>query len=396
MAFDFDIVTDRRGTGCEKWNVRDGELPMWVADMDFPTAPAVREVIEAKAAHGIFGYSACPDEWYDAYCGWWKDRHGLDMKREWLVFVTGVIPAISTALRRLTAPAEKVAVLTPVYNIFFNCILNNGRVPLEIPLALDRGDDGRLRYSIDWDAFEKGLADPQTSLLIFCNPQNPTGKIWDRETLARVGELCKKYGVTVLADEIHCDLTDPGRGYVPFASVNEVNRAISVTCIAPTKAFNLAGIQTAAVAVPDPFLRHKMWRALNTDDVAEGNAFAYEAAAAAFTKGGEWLDALNAYIRANKDRVDEFLAAEIPEIESLPSESTYLMWIRVGDIAEDSEKFCSFLREKTGLFVCPGTWYHGDGKKWFRLNVACPRVLLEDGLGRLKRGVEAWKNARSR
>ena len=391
MTFDFDTVTERRGTGSEKWNVGENELPMWVADMDFPTAPAVIQALEKRAAHGIFGYSTCPDEWYDAYACWWKERHGYAMERDWLIFTTGVIPAVSTAVRKLTTPAEKVALLTPIYNTFFNSILNNGRVPVEIPLIPGRGEDGRLRYDIDWKAFERGLADPQTSLLIFCNPHNPTGKIWDPQTLARVGELAKKHGVTVLADEIHCDIADPGKGYIPFASVNEVNRSISVTCIAPTKAFNIAGIQTAAVSVADPFLRHKMRRALNTDEVAEGNSFAFAAAVAAFTEGGGWLDAMNAYVRANKDRVDGFLAEELPELETLPSEATYLMWVNIGRIAEDSEAFCTFLRRETGLYVCPGTWYRGDGKQWFRLNVACPRVLLEDGLGRLKRGAEAWK-----
>ena len=390
MTYDFDTVTDRRGTWSEKWNVAEGELPMWVADMDFRTAPEIIRAIEERAAHGIFGYTYEPAEWADAYVNWWERRHGFRMERDWLVFTTGVIPALSTAVRKLTTPAEKVAVLTLVYNIFFSTILNNGRVPLEIPLRCDRDGEGRPAYSVDWEAFESGLADPQTTLLIFCNPHNPIGKIWDAPTLARVGALCKKYGVTVLSDEIHCDIADPGKGYVPFASVNDCNRQISVTCLAPTKAFNLAGMHTAAVMAADPFLRHKMWRGLNTDEVGEGGTFAFTAAVAAFTEGGEWLDQMNAYVRANKDRVDAFLASELPGIRSTVSDATYLMWIETGGIAEDSGVFCDFLRRETGLFVSPGTWYHGDGKRFFRLNVACPRLLLEDGLARLKTGVEKW------
>ena len=392
MTYDFETVTDRRGTWSEKWNVAEGELPMWVADMDFRTAPEIIRAIGERAAHGIFGYSYQPDEWADAYVNWWESRHGFRMERDWLVFATGVIPAVATAVRKLTTPAEKVAVLTPNYNIFFSTILNNGRVPAEIPMALGTDGEGRPSYSVDWDALEAGLADPQTTLLIFCNPHNPTGQIWNAGTLGRVGALCKKHGVTVLSDEIHCDIADPGKGYVPFASVNEVNRSISITCLAPTKAFNLAGMHTAAVATADPFLRHKMWRGLNTDEVGEGGTFAFTAAVAAFTKGGEWLDQLNVRIRANKDRVDAFLASELPELRSVRSDATYLMWIDVGEIAEDSKTFCDFLRAETGLFVCPGTWYRGDGKRFFRLNVACPRVLLEDGLSRLKTGVERWKN----
>ena len=392
MTYDFETVTDRRGTWSEKWNVAEGELPMWVADMDFRTAPEIVRAIGERAAHGIFGYSYQPDEWADAYVNWWESRHGFRMERDWLVFTTGVIPAVATAVRKLTTPAEKVAVLTPNYNIFFSTILNNGRVPAEIPMALGTDGEGRPSYSVDWDALEAGLADPQTTLLIFCNPHNPTGQIWNAGTLGRVGALCKKHGVTVLSDEIHCDIADPGKGYVPFASVNEVNRSISITCLAPTKAFNLAGMHTAAVVAADPFLRHKMWRGLNTDEVGEGGTFAFTAAVAAFTKGGEWLDQLNVRIRANKDRVDAFLASELPELRSVRSDATYLMWIDVGEIAEDSKTFCDFLRAETGLFVCPGTWYRGDGKRFFRLNVACPRVLLEDGLSRLKNGVERWKN----
>ena len=392
MTYDFETVTDRRGTWSEKWNVAEGELPMWVADMDFRTAPEIIRAIGERAAHGIFGYSYQPDEWADAYVNWWESRHGFRMERDWLVFTTGVIPAVATAVRKLTTPAEKVAVLTPNYNIFFSTILNNGRVPAEIPMALGTDGEGRPSYSVDWDALEAGLADPQTTLLIFCNPHNPTGQIWNAGTLGRVGALCKKHGVTVLSDEIHCDIADPGKGYVPFASVNEVNRSISITCLAPTKAFNLAGMHTAAVVAADPFLRHKMWRGLNTDEVGEGGTFAFTAAIAAFTEGGEWLDQLNARIRANKDRVDAFLASELPELRSVRSDATYLMWIDVGEIAEDSKTFCDFLRAETGLFVCPGTWYRGDGGRFFRLNVACPRVLLEDGLSRLKNGVERWKN----
>ncbi len=392
MTFDFDTPFDRRGTWSEKWDVADGELPMWVADMDFRTSPDVIRAVEERAAHGIFGYTFLPEEWADSYVNWWKERHGFNLERDWLVFTTGVIPAVSTAVRKLTTPAEKVAVLTPVYNIFFNSILNNGRVPLEIPLRRTDGENGRPAYEIDWDALEKGLCDPQTTLMIVCNPHNPTGKMWEADTLARIGSLCRQYGVTVLSDEIHCDVADPGKGYVPFASVNEVNRSISVTCVAPTKAFNLAGLHTAAVFAADPFLRHKMRRGLNTDEVGEGGTFAYLSAIAAFTRGGEWLDAMNAYVRANKDRTDEFLAEQIPQLSSVASDATYLMWIRTGRIAEDSGEFCDFLRKETGLFVSPGTWYHGDGKEFIRLNVACPRVTLEDGLARLKTGAERWRN----
>ena len=287
--YDFDTVTERRSTYATKWEIGDNELPMWIADMDFRVAPEIIERLQERLDNGIFGYTEVPDAWYEAYRYWWRERHVLEIAKESLIFCTGVVPAISSAVRKLTTPAENVLIQTPVYNIFFNSIVNSGRRVLQSPLIRDE-ETGE--YGINWEDLEAKLADPQTSLMILCNPHNPVGKIWDKETLARIGELCGKHGVTVISDEIHCDITDPGTQYVPFASASETCAQISVTCIAPTKCFNMAGLQTAAVMVPEPFLRHKMWRALNTDEVAEPNAFAIDAAIAAFTKGADWLGPL--------------------------------------------------------------------------------------------------------
>ena len=386
MEFCFDRPVDRRNTGSLKWDVQDGELPMWVADMDFQTAPAVREAIRARAEHGIFGYSIVPEEWYRAYISWWKNRHGFGMERDWLIFCTGVVPAISSMVRKLTTPAEKVLLMTPVYNIFFNSILNNGRQVLESRLVYDGTE-----YHIDFEDLERKLADPQTTLMLLCNPHNPIGKIWDRETLERIGVLCRKHHVVVVSDEIHCDLTAPGRDYVPFASVSEDCRDNSVTCIAPTKAFNIAGLQTAAVCVPNSVLRHKVWRGLNTDEVAEPNAFAVDAAIAAFTKGGEWLDALRAYLEDNKTLVKEFVKRELPGLHVVPSEATYLLWVNLGSRETSAEDVAEFIRRKTGLYLSAGNPFGGDGGRFLRLNAACPRTVLEDGLSRLKEGIEAWE-----
>ena len=386
MNFHFDRPVDRRNTGSLKWDVQEGELPMWVADMDFQTAPAVREAIRARAEHGVFGYSIVPKEWYQAYISWWEDRHGFTMERDWLIFCTGVVPAISSMVRKLTTPAEKVLLMTPVYNIFFNSILNNGRQALECGLPYDGTE-----YRIDFEDLERKLADPQTTMMLLCNPHNPIGKIWDRETLARIGALCRKYHVVVISDEIHCDLTAPGRDYVPFASVSEDCRDNSVTCIAPTKAFNIAGLQTAAVCVPNPVLRHKVWRGLNTDEVAEPNAFAVDAAIAAFTRGGEWLDALRVYLEENKTLVKEFVKRELPRLHVVPSEATYLLWVNLGRGETSAEDVAEFIRRKTGLYLSAGNPFGGDGGRFLRLNAACPRTILEDGLARLKEGIEAWE-----
>ena len=381
VTYDFDTPVDRRGTDSLKWDVAEGELPMWVADMDFQTAPEIRQALMERMAHGVFGYSVVPERWYDAYIQWWKTRHGYTMERDWLIFCTGVVPAISSIVRKLTTPAEKVLIQTPVYNIFFNSILNNGRQVLESPLRYD-GE----AYGIDFADLEEKLSDPQTTLMILCNP---VGKIWDAETLRRIGALCKKYNVVVVSDEIHCDLTDPGTGYVPFASVSEECRENSITCIAPTKAFNMAGLQTAAVSVPNPVLRHKVWRGLNTDEVAEPNAFAVEAAVAAFTRSGGWLDALRSYLYGNKQRAAEFIHEELPSIHLVPSQATYLLWLDCGRLGMSGEEIAETIRRETGLYLSEGSQYGSTGENFLRLNIACPRTVLEDGLRRLKAGIAA-------
>ena len=380
----FDQPVDRRGTGCMKWDIEENELPMWVADMDFQTAPEVIETIRKRAEHGVFGYTLITEEWYHAYQNWWKTRHHLEIPEEWLIFCTGVVPAISSVVRKMTTPAEKVVVLTPVYNIFFNSIVNNGRNPLESPLVYRDG-----AYEIDWQDLEEKLADPQTSLMLLCNPHNPVGKIWDKETLERIGDLCVKYHVLVLSDEIHCDLTKPGKDYVPFASVSENCRKNSITCIAPTKAFNIAGIQTAAVMIPDPFIRHKVNRGLNTDEVAEPNVFAAIAPVAAFEQGGSWLDELKEYLWRNRQFAEDYISREIPEIYAVKGEATYLLWIDCTTISRKDQDLCSFIRQNSGLYLSDGREYH-NGEGFLRMNLACPMETLKDGLNRLKASIQAY------
>jgi len=381
--YNFDVDINRRGTDSLKWDVAANELPMWVADMDFQAAPEIRAAIAKKLEHGVFGYSDIVDDWYKAYQNWWKTRHGFDIQKEWLVFSTGVIPSISSIVRKLTTPNEKVIIQTPVYNIFFNSIINNGCIPLESPLKYENGE-----YSMDLEDLEEKMSDPQASLMLLCNPQNPASKIWDRETLAKVGELAAKYGVTVVSDEIHCDITEPGKDYVPFATVSDTCRDISITCIAPTKAFNIAGMQTSAVVIPNKFIRHKVWRALNTDEVAEPNAFAQVVTVAAFNEGGQWLDEMRQYVFDNRKRVEEFVAAEIPEISVVKGDATYLVWIDISKLGKSSDEVASFIRKETGLYVTEGLEYGEAGRYFLRMNVACTKSTLEDGLSRLKKAIE--------
>ena len=386
MPYNFDEPVNRRNTHSLKWDVKEQELPMWVADMDFQTAPEIQEAIRERAAHGVFGYSIVPEEWYQAYMGWWERRHHFSMEKEWLVFCTGVVPAISSMVRKLTTAGENVLVQMPVYNIFFNSIVNNGRNIAENPLRYDGNT-----YQMDFEDLERKLSDPQTTLMILCNPHNPVGRIWSREELEQVGKLCRKYHVTVISDEIHCDLTSPGQEYIPFASVSENCKNTSITCMAPTKAFNLAGLQTAAVAVPNPNLRHKVWRGLNTDEVAEPNSFAVEAAVAAFTKGEAWLDDLREYIQKNKNFAEDFLKKEVPQIKQVPSQATYLLWLDCREMLGCAAEFTQYLREHTGLYLSEGQQYGESGCSFIRMNIACPRSRLEDGMKRLAKGARSYE-----
>lgn len=385
MDFQFDESVDRRNTGSMKWDVAKGELPMWVADMDFRTAPGIIEKITGRAKQGVFGYTVVTDEWYQAYQTWWKKRHDFEIRKEWLVFCTGVVPAISSIVRKVTTVGENVVVLTPVYNIFFNSILNNGRNVLESRLKYDGS-----RYRIDLDDLEEKLSDPQTTLFILCNPHNPVGKIWERETLERIGDLCSKHHVLVLSDEIHCDITEPGWEYTPFASVSENCRTNSITCVAPTKAFNLAGLQTAAVIVPDDHLRHKVSRGLNTDEVAEPNVFAAIAPIAAFTCGGEWLDSLRDYLWENRAFAEEYIKKEIKGISPVSARATYLLWLDCRNMIGSSTQFCHFIRSHSGLYLSDGNEYR-NGEGFLRMNLACPRQQVEDGLKRLKESVAVYE-----
>ncbi len=383
----FDKKTNRRGTNSFKWDVGENELPMWVADMDFQTAPAIIDALKERVEHGIFGYTDIPDEWYESIINWWSTRHNYTMEKEWLMFVTGVVPAISSIVRSVTNVAENVVVMSPTYNIFYNSIYNNGRNILQNELIYKDNE-----YSIDYVGLEKNLANPQTSLLILCNPHNPIGKIWKYEELEKIGELCAKHNVTVISDEIHCDITVPGHNYIPFASVNEVCKNISITCIAPTKAFNIAGTKTAAISVPNNVLRNRVNRGINTDEVAEPNVFAVTAAITAFTEGEEWLDELREYIAKNKVYTENYINTKIPCLKAVSEKATYLEWIDCSELVEDSAELAEFIRKETGLYVSKGEQYRGNGQAFLRLNMACQFEVLKDGLDRLKRGVELYIN----
>lgn len=386
MVYDFSKLTNRYHTNSLKWDVNKDELPMWVADMDFEAAPEIIDALHERVNHGIFGYNIVSDEYFESIQNWWLKRHHYQIEKEWMMFCTGVVPAISSIVRKMTTVGENVLIQSPVYNIFYNSILNNGRHVLSSDLVYDEQE-----YHIDFDDLEKKLSLPQTTLMILCNPHNPIGKIWDQETLIKIGNLCAKHHVIVVSDEIHCDITAPDYEYIPFASVSETNLMNSITCIAPTKAFNLAGLQTACIVVPNPVLRHKVNRGINTDEVAEPNSFAVCATIAAFEKGETWLDELRVYIENNKQTAIQFIEEHLPQLHVIPTQATYLLWIDCSHVCDNSVDLVESIRQTTGLYVSDGLEYGENGKCFIRLNVACPLERLNDGLQRLQKGILAYQ-----
>ncbi len=380
MKYDFDEIVPRRGTGSYKWDTSDdpGSLPMWVADMDFRTAPAVREALLRRVEHGIFGYTKVPDAYYRAVVDWFARRHAWTIDPQWIVYTTGVVPALSAVIKALTAPGDKIAVQTPVYNCFFSSIRNNGCQAAANPL-LYRSDG----YRIDFDGLERVVSDPQVRLLLLCNPHNPVGRVWSREELLRIGEICLRHDVLVISDEIHCELTYAGHDYTPFASLGGEFLRRSVTCLSPSKAFNLAGLQIANIVAEDEQIRRRIDRAINDNEVCDVNPFGVEALMAAYGRGEEWLDALRGYLWENYLLVRTHCARHLPHCPVLPLEGTYLVWMDCHATGMKAEPLARMLAEQHGLLVNPGTMYGPDGEGFLRLNIATPRSLLAQGLQRL-------------
>ncbi len=391
MTYNFDQSPDRRGTESVKWDLYPGTLPLWVADMDFKVAPEIQAALQKRLEHGVFGYELVPDSYYEAMHQWFKERHGWDdISKNNIVPTTGVIAAYSAAIKAMTVPGDQVMVMTPCYNAFFPAIRNNKCVQLDNPLKYDG------RYIVDWDDFEKKAA--EAKVLLLCNPHNPAGRVWTREELLLMAEICRRNQVFVISDEIHCELTYPGHDYTPWATLPEEYVLNSVSCISPTKAFNLAGIQIANIYAKDPAVLAKMDRAINDNECCDVNVFGVTALKAAYTEGGPWLDQLRNYLYHNARTVSCFLEDELPEVNVLPLEGTYLMWLdcrkalRPGEPLEGfSERLGKFLQEKVQLTLSTGSIYGAAGEGFMRVNIACPRSRLLDGMQRFIVGYEAYK-----
>ena len=382
----FDEITNRLNTNSIKWSGDENELPMWVADMDFEAPEEVSNALIERAAHKIYGYCDIPSDWNEAIVNWRLKRYNHEIDKDDLLYCTSVIASISSTVRKITSPGENIVIQTPVYNIFYNCILNNGRNVLESPLVYEDGV-----YSIDFKDLEEKLSNKQTSMMILCNPHNPIGRAWSKEELVKIGELCHKYNVVLLADEIHCDLVDPSLVYTPFSSVNEVCKNISITCSSPTKTFNLAGLHTSYIYISNPYLKHKVWRAINTDEVAEANIFAITGATAAFTYGGAWLDELREYIYQNKLDFINMVEKELP-VHIIRSNATYLLWVDCSKICSDTVELVDFIKAETGLRVTAGKVYGECGKAFIRVNIATQNVRVKEGAKRFIEGIKKYMN----
>lgn len=379
----FDEVVPRRGSGALKWDLAaEDVLPMWVADMDFMAAEPIRRAMERRLEHGIYGYSLIPDSYYDAVISWFGERHGWKIERDWIVPVTGVIPALSSVIRTFVPEGGKVLLQGPVYNHFYINIARTGREMRSASLRLE-GD----RYEMDFDALEKYVSDPEVKLLMLCNPHNPAGRVWTPEELRRVGEICSRYGTVVACDEIHCELVRPGMAYTPFASVSEECASNSITCVSPTKPFNIAGVQVANMIIPNPELREAVRRTVELSEIGSPNIFGIAALTAAYTECGEWIDALNEYIAENFRYMRSYCAGHLPDYPIVDLEGTYLAWMNCSASGMTSEEFAAALKDRGKLWLMSGREYGVEGEGWLRWNLACPRTFLEEGLSCFERFV---------
>lgn len=378
MKYDFDKITDRRATNSYKWDsAPEGVLPMWVADMDFRTAPAIIDALQKRVAHGIFGYTRVPDAYYDAVTSWFSRRHGWDIDREWIIYTSGVVPAVSAVIKALTVPGDKVIVQTPVYNCFFSSIRNNGCEIVSNPLR--RTAD---TYEMDFDALERCVADPRAKVMLLCNPHNPAGRVWTPDELTRLDNICLRNGVTVVADEIHCELVYQGFKYTPFASLSDAFLHRSVTCVSPSKAFNIAGLQIANIVAFDNDMRRRIDKAININEVCDVNPFGVAATIAAYNEGEEWLCQLLDYLHGNYEAMAEFCRCELPEFPIARLEGTYLVWMDCSSLGMPSDALEHALLDDARLWLNAGTMYGAEGEGYMRWNIACPRSVMLDGLNR--------------
>ena len=384
--YNFDEIVERRGTNCVKWDESpdDEVIPLWVADMDFKAAPAIQKAILERAEHGVFAYTLVDEDYYTAVINWFRRRHNWTIHREEILYTTGVVPAMSVAVKALTMPSEKVLILSPDYNCFFSSIRNNGCEVLESPLS--RREDS---FVIDWVDFEAKCADEKTTVFLFCNPHNPSGRVWTREELERMNDICLKYGVKVVSDEIHCELVMPGYQFQPFAAVSEACRQNSVILNSPSKSFNIAGLQTANIICSRSDWRRRLDRAININEVCDLNPFGPVALKAAYNESEDWIDELNQYIWGNYQVLRDFIEKNLPQWRVCRLEGTYLPWVDMSAMGVTSQALCDRLLREAKVWINPGTMYGPTtGEGYIRFNIATQRSRLLEALERIAKVIK--------
>ena len=389
MKYNVDELVERRGTNCVKWDERPqvGErssgmspsadvIPLWVADMDFKAAPAILEAVKKRAEHGVFGYNIVPESYYEAVISWFHRRHQWEIQRQWILYTTAVVPAMSCVIKALTMPGEKVLILSPAYNCFFSSIKNNGCEVLESPLKAV--DDS---FEVDFDDFEAKCADEKTTLFLLCNPHNPSGRVWTREELQRMYDICQQHGVKVVSDEIHCELVMPGHQFVPFGTITDN----CVVMNSPSKNFNTAGLQIANIICSHPSWRRRIDRAININEVCDVNPFGIVALQAAYNESEDWIDELNQYLWGNYQLLRDFIAENLPQWKVCRLEGTYLPWVDISAMGITSQELCDRLLAEAKVWINPGTMYGPQtGEGYVRFNIAIQRSRLLDALQRIK------------
>ena len=379
MKYDFDEIIVRRGTGCVKWDEsEEGVIPLWVADMDFAVAPAIQEAVRQRAQHPIYAYTLVGDDYYNAIISWFQRRHGWTIAREHILYTTGVVPAISCTLQALAMAGEKVVILSPDYNCFFSSIRNSGCEVSECVLQFSRNNN---RFEIDWDDFEERCADEKATIFLLCNPHNPTGRVWHRDELQLMSDICRRHHVTIVSDEIHCELIMPGNTFVPMATVDDD----AIILNSSSKSFNTAGLQIANIICTDSEKRRRIERAININEVCDVNPFAPLALIAAYNDSEAWVDELNQYLWGNYTALCDFVTQHIPSWTVMPLEGTYLVWVKIKN-CNDIATYSKDILEKAKAWVNPGTMYGPQsGEGYLRINIACPRSLLLEALSHIAR-----------
>jgi len=379
MKYNFDEIIERRGTDSVKWDwAEEGVLPMWVADMDFKTAPEVIQAISDKVSQGVFGYGIIPEKFYHSIMDWWEKYHHFTIEKDWLLPTTGMLPSLSAIIRTFVKPDENIILQTPVYNHFFVILENYGCNILLNDLKYEAGN-----YSIDFDDLETKASHPNTKLLLLCNPQNPVGKVWKQEDLERIAEICSKNKVMVVSDEIHSDLVVDGH-HIPFASIAQNFTLDSITCGSPCKTFNFSGFPISYLISQDKAILEKIHKTLELQENSYPNPISLEALISAYTNGHEWMSELKNYLYENFLFLKDFCNEHLPLIKVIPLEATYLVWLDCSSLGRSSDELSKLLLDEGKVWLNSGTMYGKGGEGFLRINIGCPRILLVEGLKRLQ------------